>query len=487
MSLYDFVINHCKSAMGKTKALYNFHCRGNRVRNTDLMDYLYAEYHIALRTISSFKNDSSAYYEPISKSLIRVIGRYQDSQLPDLEAVLKSIVDTQAASSIAAALAAAFLANGKHTQARKLCEIAMGANPSNLFPQRLDINAEEQMNGKVGELEAYLKASFCPAPFSHFETSPNGEVHLCCPGWMDKPIGILENSNWESLWRSDIAQDIRESILDGSFRYCSPRFCNVIAGRRLDVKSQTGDEQLARYKAQGPTSAVFCHDLSCNLSCPSCRKVQIAVGKSEQWKYEALTKNTLIPVMESCHDVKITGSGDPFGSIHFRNLIADYCANHTGPRKLHLHTNGVLLDEKTWTSLKLEENVQDIIISIDATKEDTYKIVLRGGDFARLMKNLEFIGKLRVEGRIDNLIFVCVVQKLNYREIPDFVRMAKRFHADKAEFWQIRNWGTYSIEEFLDHAVAYSNHPEYPALMDILKDPIMNDPIVSWNDLPVPK
>ena len=137
--------------------------------------------------------------------------------------------------------------------------------------------------------------------------------------------------------------------------------------------------------------------------------------------------------------------------------------------------------------MKLEENVQDIIISIDATEEDTYKIVRRGGDFARLMKNLEFIGKLRVGGRIDNLIFVCVVQKLNYREIPDFVRMAKKFHADKAEFWQIRNWGTYSIEEFLDHAVTYSNHPEYPALMDTLKDPIMNDPIVSWNDLPVPK
>jgi sulfatase maturation enzyme AslB (radical SAM superfamily) len=343
------------------------------------------------------------------------------------------------------------------------------------------------MNGKVGELAAYLNASFCPVPFSHFETSPTGEVYLCCPGWLDKPVGILENSNRESLWRSDIAQDIRESILDGSFRYCSPRFCNVIAGRRLDVKAEMSDEQLARYKAQGPTSAVFCHDLSCNLSCPSCRNEQIAVGKSEQWKYEALTKNTLIPVMESCHEVKITGSGDPFGSIHFRNLIADYCANHTGPRKIHLHTNGVLLDEKTWTSLKLEENVQDIIISIDATKEDTYKIVRRGGDFARLMKNLEFIGKLRVEGRIDNLIFVCVVQKLNYREIPDFVSMAKKFHADKAEFWQIRNWGTYSIEEFLDHAVTYSNHPGYPALMDILKDPIMNDPIVSWNDLPVPK
>jgi hypothetical protein len=114
------------------------------VRNSDLVDYLYEKYHIASRKLSSMKHDSSAYFEPISKSLIRVIGRYQDSQLPDLEAVLISIADRQAASSIAAALAAAFLANGKHTQARKLCEIAMGANPSNVFPQRLDIAAEEQ-------------------------------------------------------------------------------------------------------------------------------------------------------------------------------------------------------------------------------------------------------------------------------------------------------------------------------------------------------
>jgi hypothetical protein len=37
----------------------------------------------------------------------------------------------------------------------------------------------------------------------------------------------------------------------------------------------------------------------------------------------------LNPLMEICKEVKITGSGDPFGSIHFRNLLGNYCASHT--------------------------------------------------------------------------------------------------------------------------------------------------------------
>jgi sulfatase maturation enzyme AslB (radical SAM superfamily) len=150
-----------------------------------------------------------------------------------------------------------------------------------------------------------------------------------------------------------------------------------------------------------------------------------------------------------------------------------------------LHTNGVLFDKKAWESLKLENNVVSVIVSVDATKEDTYKAIRRGGDFSRLMTNLEFLGTLRAEGRFDRLALVCVVQRRNYREIPDFVRMAKRFNADQAVFWQIKNWGTFSIGEFLEQAVSFPSHPEYLDLIKILQDPVLHDPIVSLIDLPL--
>ncbi len=485
MNLLDSLKDKCHSILRIVRTRYYFFREEKKITKLELPYLLLEKYYLRRLVHGPLLNyDSSAYYEPLATYLKTAIADYQDpSPFSGLVNALKAISDRQAGAAIAAALASAFLAQQKYAEAKTLCEIAMGFNQVDLFPQRLSATVEEETDGKADELSAYLKTSFCPVPFEHFETSPSGEVYACCPAWLPKPIGTLEDSNWEAIWRSNEAKEIRESILDGSFKYCSAKFCNLIAARTLRSRAEFTDEQLARYQEQGPTSAVFSHDLSCNLSCPSCRKEQIAVGKSEQSKFGELTQKTLIPVMESCEEVKITGSGDPFGSIHFRNLLADYCTTHAGPRKIHLHTNAVLFDEKTWNSLKLEGNVKDVIVSVDATKEETYNIVRRGGDFTRLMKNLEFLGKLRTEGRFNRLVLVCVVQKLNYREIPDFVRMAKRFHADKAEFWQLRNWGTYPIAEFLDHAVSYSSHPEYPALLEILRDPVLDDPIVSLNDL----
>jgi hypothetical protein len=164
--------------------------------------------------------------------------------------------------------------------------------------------------------------------------------------WLSKPIGNLAEGTWKSIWRSDAAQDIRDSIIDGSFRYCSPR--HWPPGR-----AEITDDQIRHHREQDPSFAVFSHDRSCNLRCPACRKEQIAVGKSEQTKYDTLGAEVLNPLMEICKEVKITGSGDPFGSIHFRNLLAKYCATHTGPRKITLHTNGVLFDKKAWESLTM--------------------------------------------------------------------------------------------------------------------------------------
>jgi hypothetical protein len=428
--------------------------------------------------------DSSAYSQSVASSLETSIASYQDSQFNELKNAIISISNRTAAACIAAALASAFLFHRKYSKAITLAEMAMASNMFDVFPQRLSIAVDEQVNNKAGELEAYLRASFCAVPFGHFETGADGAVYGCCSGWLPKSIGILEaEQSVEAIWRSDAALDIRASIVDGSFRYCSPKHCHLIASRRLQSKAAITDEQLARYQAQGPTEAVFSHDQSCNLSCPSCREHKIVVGKSQQAKYDILIRDVLIPIMQSCEDVKITGSGDPFGSIHFRNLLADYCAIHQCPRKINLHTNGVLFDERAWTSLKLEGNVKDVSVSVDATTEGTYKILRRGGDFARLIRNLEFLGTLRAENKFNYLALICVVQRLNYRELPDFVRMAKIVCADTALFWRIRNWGTYSMEEFLDHDVANPDHPEHPAFLKVLQDPLMDDPIVMLQDL----
>lgn len=96
----------------------------------------------------------------------------------------------------------------------------------------------------------------------------------------------------------------------------------------------------------------------------------------------------------------------------------------------------------------------------------------RGGELARVVENLNYIStqiKNIPSLRLFRMDFV--VQALNFREMPDFVRLANSLGAF-AYFSQIVSWGTYSPEEFPNHAIWDSKHPDHQEFLEILRDPI---------------
>src|SRR6185295_18867756 len=88
-----------------------------------------------------------------------------------------------------------------------------------------------------------------------------------------------------------------------------------------------------------------------------------------------------------------------FASHHFRHLITKLDAPRFSKLRLRLQTNGLLLDEEAWTDLRLDGRVDSIWISIDAAHADTYERLRRGGSFERLLRNLDFVSRLRRERR----------------------------------------------------------------------------------------
>jgi len=65
-----------------------------------------------------------------------------------------------------------------------------------------------------------LTELFCAKPFTWFEVSrarEEGEVFLCCPGWLKRPVGNLLRQSVAELRNGEAARAIRPSILDGSF------------------------------------------------------------------------------------------------------------------------------------------------------------------------------------------------------------------------------------------------------------------------------
>jgi organic radical activating enzyme len=324
---------------------------------------------------------------------------------------------------------------------------------------------------------AYLKTHFCDKPFTTLETTHQGLAYVCCPIWLPTPIGKLD-SDPDELWSGPTAQKIRETIVDGSFRHCSRVHCSAIANRSLPKRnSKQARAILKSYAASGgkvppPKHVVLSHDKSCNLSCPSCRAAMIVANKAKQEKLDDLIERAIVPLLRGAKTVNITGSGDPFGSNHFRRLIKRVTNAQEFPDlKIDLHTNGQLWDERAWKELGLAGRVRNAHISIDAATADTYAFARRGGSFERLLKNLEFVRQLRRSGEIKELEFSMVVQSRNFREIPAFIRLGKNFAADNVSFQMIRKRDIFSSDEHRDAFIGSPDHPDYEEFVEVLQQP----------------
>ncbi len=341
-----------------------------------------------------------------------------------------------------------------------------------LMAQRLIDAARETSADLETEADRWLRTRTCVAPFREMETRVNGEVHFCCSAWQPVPIGRLETADEGGFWNSDRAREIRRSVRDGDFSHCSRWHCPQIAGRRLPARTPE-TQSLTLELEEGPDRVILSHDRSCNISCPSCRTQLINLPHKETERLNKVFEDHLLPLVSKATKIKVTGSGDPFGSRHFRHLLGRLTQSGPPGRCIQLHTNGLLANERAWNDLGLWGKVSSVWVSIDAAQADTYRVLRRGGDFTALRKNLRFLGELNARGDIDTLRLDFVVQTANYKEMPAFVDLANEMNADGVYFLRLRNWGHVTPQEFKTQDVCSSDHPEHKDLLDVLADPRM--------------
>ncbi len=72
-----------------------------------------------------------------------------------------------------------------------------------------------------------------------------------------------------------------------------------------------------------------------------------------------------------------------------------------------------------------------------------------------------------------------IVQKANYKEIPEFIKWGKEMGFDVVYLSHIWNWGTFSDEEFENNVSMFDRTGKMKKeLAAVLEDPICQDPIV---------
>jgi hypothetical protein len=330
---------------------------------------------------------------------------------------------------------------------------------------------------------------FCSKPFNYLEVTatgePRGNATVCC--WVPTKLGNFQTESFEAVWNGEKAQAIRRSILDGSFDYCDKAACAFLQSasgpvQRIEdvtdanMRAVIDDNLTVLPWGPGEVNAGF--DRSCNLSCPSCRTEHI-IETDHESEILNLQERLSAGLLKHIRKLFITGSGDPFGSPYFfRWLRSMKRADMPNLEAIHLHTNAMLWTPNAWR--QIPEEVRALIrtcgISIDAATAGTYAVNRRGGVFEKLLENLQYISGLRKGAVLDVVHISMVVQANNFREMPDFVRLGRRFGFDMVYFGCLRNWGTFTGEEYRARAVHLPGHPDHAELRELLSDPIFMEP-----------
>jgi pyruvate-formate lyase-activating enzyme len=338
-----------------------------------------------------------------------------------------------------------------------------------------------------------LTDKFCPMPFTHLSTSYKGDAFACCcSAWIPYPIGnVIDAPSADAVWNSPAAIEIRRSIHDGDFKYCSRTLCSYIAARTLPKKSEITDPDLRRaidertVVVDQPTMVQLNHDPSCNLACPSCRTDVITAGPEEQRVYSAAAERVLLPLLrEMDGSTYISGGGEALASAYYKRILASLNRREYPLLDVYLISNGQLLNAARWADFpNLPEMISILSISIDAARPATYERLRRPGKWNVLMENLELMAQKRADGTIRHLQINFVIQAENFRELPEFIALGTRLGVDSFWLQRLTNYGSYSESVFAQADVTSPHHPQHSELLSVLREPFMNDPRVDMSML----
>ena len=324
-----------------------------------------------------------------------------------------------------------------------------------------------------------FKGKYCYHPFNTITVDSDGDVYVCvCQAWLPISVGkIWDFDRLEDTVRGPVAREIQASIIDGTYRYCDQNSCGIIQTDLLETK--------IAHRSDSVNWINFAIDPSCNLTCPSCRTEFKFLSEGPEFDKRIRIVDHMVRLIEN-HDqfIKFTlsGDGDPFASLIYRNLLTKLNLENNTQTEIEIVTNGQLI-KAFWDKMQgIHKNVVRFKISFDAASESVYNKTRRGGDWNKLIENSKYIVSWRKATGIDmTLCANFVVQTANYRDMLNYVRLCDSLGFDEIMFQKIVDWSTF--DKFDDHAIWKNTHPEHQKFLKILHDPLLENKKVCLTNL----
>jgi len=341
-------------------------------------------------------------------------------------------------------------------------------------------NVELSWSGDVSR-EQYL----CMQPFTNMDIYHDGRVFTCCPTSL-KPncyIGEAYSQTFDKIWNSDIAKKLRYSVANGNFEYCSKTYCPSLQAQSEDslqwpmvlrdvAKGVTKHEHWQAYCLDTtPLAISLCCDLSCNLHCVSCRNDVKISSSEENEKMAYMLENFVRPALKNCESLTASGEGEFFASKPIFQFYQTLSKEEFPLLKVKIITNGMLFTPERWAKLSnLKRMLSGVHVSIDAAQKETYEKLRRGGKWETICNNMEYISSLKLSGEIDSLEVSFVVQNENYRQMQDFVALARQWQVGQIHFRRLSNYGTFSPDEYMEKDVFDPKNLYYEEAVQLLSE-----------------
>lgn len=304
------------------------------------------------------------------------------------------------------------------------------------------------------------QGKFCHLPYTHMQIDVDGDVLLCdCDYNMPYAIGNIYKDSFENIWAGDRAQMVRQSVWNGTFDYCSWN-CNHLA----NLNSRPATESALK---PWPTTISVNMDLSCNLTCASCREQVIIEKNIDRIQKQNQVFDQIIQWASNNPDTTFKcipmGRGEIFASHSGLNFLRNLATYPHDNIRLWLTTNGTLITHNQELLNDLGNTVAEWSISLDAATAETYSQV-RGADWSTVLAGLELVAKTKPS----RLFFNFCIQQKNFHEIEAFADLCQQFGA-VAQYQKLNDWGHWDQQWWHDNNVFNRTRASFDQAIDSLQ------------------
>ena len=300
-----------------------------------------------------------------------------------------------------------------------------------------------------------------------------GNVRMC--GWSNYFIGSLVENSIEEIWNGELAEEFRNSMLDGSYRYCNSSKCPYCANEQLD-------ELMVDYKV--PEYPEFCsvsYQLQCNYKCKFCRSDYYKPCDCERDNYSKIEKE-IIKLLPHLKTLSSNGAGEFFCSDSIIKVLTSEKLSEK--LKISIESNGSLFNRENWNKIKFLGNHElAVAITVHSFEEKTYQY-LSGTNLPilQILDNLKFISELRDKNIINRFEIATVVCERNFRQMPEFVeKCLNSFSMDTIRLRFFEPYGVMDVNTEWFYDIRNEYHPYHDEFVKVMSNPIFeNSKVWRW-------